>query len=616
MIGTSFRTARKLARTAGLALRLQWEATGYWTVAPLAVTVLAGCLPALGAIAMRSLIDRLAASGHHHGSGRQFALLVAGLAAVAIATQLMSQVSNVFAAATKYRVAVGAARRLYGRVMTFSGLRYFEDPVFRDGLLLAEQAAQTAPGTLSNSLQQILQAAVVLATFVGALFWIWPPIIFVLFVLTVPSILAQTARAKTYAEVSQAVTPLNRMGLVYRALLVDIAAAKEARLFGFGQLLVDRYAEALDESGRRHLRLDRKNAMVQGGLTVVTSLCVAVGLWVVVNRAASGALAVGDVTFFIAATSAVQGSLNGIAARVADLSLMLHLLPHFGAIVDAPDDLGHGTQAVRPLHQEIVFDDVWFRYGPDNHWVLKELNLRIPRGTSLGVVGLNGAGKSTLVKLLCRFYDPDRGTITWDGVDIREFDPRDLRERIGAIFQDYVVYELTAAENIGLGAVDHIDDHSMIESAAASANIASVLEGLPRGYETLLSRMFLGVDSEAGVRLSGGEGQRLAFARALMRTDTDVLILDEPNAGLDPAAEHAMRVSASKWAIDRTTILVSHRLGAIRGADAIVVLENGRVTESGTHDQLMSSGGVYARLFSYQADAYRDDVPRMDGVTA
>lgn len=190
-----------------LALQLQWEATGYWTFVPVVTTVLAGCLPALAAITMRALVDGLAAPGAHKPSDRHLALLVAGLAAISIATQLLSQINNIFSAATKYRVAATTARRLYGRVMAFSGLRYFEDPVFRDKLMLAEQAAQSAPETLSSSLQQTLQSAVVLASFVGALFWIWPPIVFVLAGITIPSIFAQTARAKSYARVSQAVTP-------------------------------------------------------------------------------------------------------------------------------------------------------------------------------------------------------------------------------------------------------------------------------------------------------------------------------------------------------------------------------------------------------------------------
>jgi ATP-binding cassette subfamily B protein len=252
---------------------------------------------------------------------------------------------------------------------------------------------------------------------------------------------------------------------------------------------------------------------------------------------------------------------------------------------------------------------VWFRYSPEHPWVLRGVDLEIPAGSSVGLVGLNGAGKSTVVKLLCRFYDPSRGSVTWDGVDLRELDPVDLRARIGAVFQDYMEYDLSAAENIAVADLPVLDERGRIEAAARDAGLHAALSALPRGYDTLLTRLFFDDDGEqadpaSGVVLSGGQWQRMAVARGFLRADRDLLILDEPSAGLDAEAEHDLHVRLMELRRGRTSLLISHRLGAVRAADLIVVLADGRITERGSHDDLVGGGGDYARLFALQARGY------------
>jgi ATP-binding cassette subfamily B protein len=246
------------------------------------------------------------------------------------------------------------------------------------------------------------------------------------------------------------------------------------------------------------------------------------------------------------------------------------------------------------------------------------VNLTLPRGSVVALVGLNGAGKSTLVKLLCRFYDPDRGSIRWDGVDVREMPVADLRQRIGVLFQDFMCYDLTAAENIGFGDLGALHDRDRIVDAARRAGVDRAVERLPRGYDTLLSRIFSdpdGDDTDAGAGLSGGQWQRLALARTLLRSDRDLLILDEPSAGLDAEAEHAVHERLRTHRAGTTSVLISHRLSAVRRADAIVVLAHGRIVEHGTHAELMTLGGRYARLFELQANGYVDP-PGVDRLTA
>jgi len=238
----------------------------------------------------------------------------------------------------------------------------------------------------------------------------------------------------------------------------------------------------------------------------------------------------------------------------------------------------------------------------------------IPAGCRTALVGLNGAGKTTLIKLLCRLYDPVKGTIRWDGIDLRELDPRSLRQRIAAVFQDFISYELTARENIGLGDVSAIEDFDVIRNAAELAGSHADITKLPDGYDTLLSRVFRPVPKEdaegvlrPGLVLSGGQRQRLALARALMRADRDLLLVDEPMSSLDAEAEYAMNhVLDGIAASGSTSVLISHRLASVRNADQIVVIADGMLAERGTHAELMSADGNYARLFKLQASGYRD----------
>jgi ATP-binding cassette subfamily B protein len=254
----------------------------------------------------------------------------------------------------------------------------------------------------------------------------------------------------------------------------------------------------------------------------------------------------------------------------------------------------------------IEFRDIWFRYQPTSDWVLRGASFEIPHRAAVGLVGLNGAGKSTLVKLLCRMYDPQRGQILWDGDDLANLDPAAVRARIGAVFQDFMTYDLTARENIGLGEPNRLGDDAAIRHAADIAGIHDDIVALPRGYDTTLSRVHFpddGDDRDTAL-LSGGQWQRLALARAFLR-DAELLILDEPSSGLDAAAEAAVHERLRTLRRGRTSLLISHRLGTLRDADRLVVIESGVVAQEGTHDELVAAGGTYARLFALQARAYQ-----------
>jgi ATP-binding cassette, subfamily B, bacterial len=312
------------------------------------------------------------------------------------------------------------------------------------------------------------------------------------------------------------------------------------------------------------------------------------------------------VLLFMSAVAGVQNGLSELVGKIGTTLEAVKMFQRYLEVMALPSDLPSGELTAPDLRGSIRFEDVWFRYRPDGPWVLRGVSFEVAVGTSLAIVGVNGAGKSTLVKLLCRFYEPERGRIRWDGIDLRELTPESLRLRLAATFQDFMTYDLNVRDNIGVGDLSRMDDLPAIRAAAERADIDDAATRLPQGYDTMLSRIFFGdADEEPGVMFSGGQWQRVALARSLMRNRADVLVLDEPSSGLDAEAEYRIHTTLREFRQGRTSLLISHRLGTLRDADHIVVLDDGVITEQGDHDELMAHDGVYARLFTIQGQGYQ-----------
>ncbi|MEV7579120.1 ABC transporter ATP-binding protein [Streptomyces erythrochromogenes] len=508
-----------------------------------------------------------------------------------------------------------AQNRLFRAVGTIVGLGPFENPAFLDRLRLAKQSGRHAPGAATDGLLGAVGALVTLVGFMASLTVVAPAMTAFVALFSVPVLVAEVLLARRRARALWTIGPAERRELFYDQLLTSVAAAKEIRLLGIaghflGRMQCER--RAADTVIRRE---DRREVFAQSALAVLAACVAAAGLLWAVSSAVAGTLSAGDVAIFVAAVAGVQSASALLAAETGRTHQALELFEHYRAVTAAEPDLpAPATPRMLPgLSRGIEFSDVSFRYGPEHPWVLRHVSFTIPFGQAVALVGLNGAGKSTLVKLLCRFYDPTEGQILWDGVDIREVDPAALRDRLGAVFQDFMHYDLPAREAIALGDLSAVDDLPRIEEAARRAGVHRTLSELPHGYETLLSRTFFAgqdlgeADTEAGVMLSGGQSQRLALARAFLRADRDLLILDEPSAGLDAEAEYEIHTALTRLRGGRTSVLISHRLGSVREADHIVVMADGSVAEQGRHLDLMAKDGVYARLFTLQASGYRQE---------
>ena len=613
MNGTKGRPARRggtrITGEVAEALGVAWRAAPAVLAGYVAASVLGGLVPVLATWLTKLALDRIGA-----GTGGVLGP-AAALAGCGLLGAMLAQAAKYLRLELDRRVGLHTRDRLYSATGRLRGLARLEDPAFQDRLLMAQEHSRMGPTAVVEGVLGAAQSGLTLVGLLAALTtlnWLMAPIAVIA---GLPALATELRLSRLRAKAMKGITPAQRREMFYADLLSSLEAAKEARLFGLGSLFRRRMLAELGSANAVRRALDRREFAAQGALGVLSAAVTGGGLVWAVLAARDGRLTVGDVSVFVTAVAGVQGALGTVIDRLAAAHNALLLFGHYRAVVRAEPDLTEPAQPVPvgPLRRGIEFRDVWFRYSEDHPWVLQGVNLHIPFGRSVALVGRNGAGKSTLVKLLCRFYDPTRGAVLWDGVDLRDLSVAELRRRIGAVFQDFMSYELSARENIELGGVDGADDigggrGDGVESAARRAGVHDLLSGLPRGYDTLLSRMYFDSEDKAnpdtGVLLSGGQRQRVALARAFLRDARDLLILDEPASGLDAEAEHAIHTELAAHRAGRTSVLISHRLGSVRDADQIAVLAEGQVTELGSHEELLAAEGIYARLFRLQASGY------------
>jgi ATP-binding cassette subfamily B protein len=585
---------------------MAWRAHRAVFLLRLALTAVTGLIPVAAAWLLRAILDDLAS----HDPGTDLMPLILAMAVAGGVGGVLPNLTQYLSARSARAFQRHASLELFTSVTRLAGLRTLEDPGFQNELSMAQQAGRSGPGTILGNGIGIASSGLTLAGFLITLIVLSPLLAGIVVLATIPEMLAELGIARRRANLVAGLSHAERRQYFYADLLSSHAAAKEIRLFGLGPFFRNRMLDELRTIHRENERVDRRELVIYSLLGTLTAVVTGLALWWAVSQAARGALTVGDVSLLVAALLAVS---SGLAMIINNTAMTYQAVLSFRAyqqVVNREPDLAvpAAPAPAHALRHGIELDHVWFRYGPDQPWALRGVSLFIAPGESVALVGHNGAGKSTIVKLLCRFYDPDRGRILWDGVDLRDFDPAELRHRVSVVFQDYMTYELSAAENIAAGDLGRAGDTGALVAAAERARVHDTLAALPKGYDTLLTRTFFDLadkeNPETGVLLSGGQWQRLALARAFLRGDRDLIILDEPSSGLDAEAEHEIHHSLRARGRGHATLLVSHRLNAVREADHIVVLVDGLVTEQGTHDALMARRGTYARLFSLQAKGF------------
>ena len=480
-------------------------------------------------------------------------------------------------------------------------LDQFEDTTFYDKLERARQQTNGRTVLLSQVLGQVQDLISVGFLAVGLMAFN-PWLLLLLLVAVLPAFLGESYFNDRSYALTRAQTEGRRELDYLRYLGASDETAKEVKLFDLSGFLIGRFRALSDK-----FYLDGRDlAIRRSAWGTFFSLLGSVGYYgayvVIIIRAVHGRLSIGDLTFLAGSFRQMRSLLEGILNRFTSVSqgaIYLQDLFEFFEIEPRIVRVAHPRPFPRPIKEGFRFEDVGFRYLHTERWANRHLNFTLHPGERLALVGENGAGKTTLIKLLTRLYDPTEGRILLDGVDLREYDPNDLRREVGVIFQDYLRYQMTVAQNIAVGNIEHQDDRALIETSAQRSLADTLAERLPGRYDQELGRRF-----RQGVELSGGEWQKIALARAYMR-DAQLLILDEPTAALDARAEYEVFQRFAELTKGRTAVLISHRFSTVRMADRILVLEKGELLEIGSHEELLERGGKYAELFHLQAAGYR-----------
>lgn len=585
---------------------LAWQAQKIIFVGLLVLQVVQGFIPLASAWITKEIFDALTAIVQQESTSN-FAhhflpwLVLQGV--ITITGLMIGQINSYLNIELGRQLQLKTQAIIYERVAELQGLAYFENSEFHDTLRLATQGVHNGPSQILQTFTSMIRSSITLGSFIGALLFLSPFLTLIIAVASLPQLIAQLKMGRQRLGLMSMNSPKERQAGYLGQVLSSIRFAKEVRLFNLKDYFLSRFLDTTRDVQGTQRRQQLREMRWQLGLGVISSITTSIAFIIVVSQAFNGRITIGDVTLYSSALGSVHGAISSIILAFAGLNESVLFFSRYTDLMALPPALSvtNSPRPVPPLQTGIEFRNVSFRYTDQHPRVLKNVNLVFPKGQCLALVGLNGAGKTTIVKLLTRLYDPSEGQILWDGTDIREFDPVEYRRHIGAIFQDFAHYDLTAQENIGLGNVDEIDNLPSIRQAAEDARAHNFVEGLEKGYQTVLSRWL--VEDGPGVDLSGGQWQKIAIARMFMR-DSDFLILDEPTAALDAEAEYEIYSHFAKLVAGHTSLLISHRFSTVRIADLIAVLDDGRVSEYGTHDELIANGETYARLFTMQAEHY------------
>ena len=619
-------------------LRLVWEASRPTTIGLFVTTALSGLIPTISVgltlmltnavkqgidVHQSHLADRLVLSNLGVPWLPHLTFSVTGMIVFLAVLQLvifaLSALLNTLRNISQQLLQNSVSMRIQLMVMEKAAsldLPFYEDAASYDLLRRAQNDSINRPVLMIATAFGLFQTLLTFVTMVAVLVAVSPILALLALASPIPAFIADTRYGWRGYNIARWGSRLLRRMTYMVSLVTTDTFAKEVKLFGLGQFFIDRYrliAKVFYDTQRSQLV---RRYMTGFALGNVSTIVASFTYLYIALQAVAGRLSIGALVAYVQAATQVQNSIQSILGGFTGMYEHNLYLNNLTELMSKEPTMPVKTAPVpmpEPLRGEIRFENVTFTYPGTENQALTDLSFTIKPGETLAVVGRNGAGKTTLFKLICRLYDPTAGRILIDGVDIRDFEPDELRAHIGAMFQDYVDYQATAAENIGLGSVAEITDRDAVVSASRQAGSDELIANLPAGYDTALGKWF-----DAGVNLSGGEWQKVALARAFMREDARILLLDEPTSALDAQAEYDLFERLRTLTHGRTAVYISHRFSTVRRADRIVFLEHGRLVEEGTHEELMALGGRYARLFRLQASAYTGEEiePEVDAVQA
>ncbi len=586
----------------GRAVALVWTTHRQLTIVLAVLTLVAGLIPAGIAYLGKLIVDGVVLAAQSQlAIDRLHALQYLAMEAIAVAVLAGCQQGTTLCQSL-LRVLLGQKVNvlILEKALTLD-LAHFEDSEFYDKMTRARREASVRPLSLVGRTFGLVKDSLSLVTFGGLLLKFSPIAVFMLMLAAVPAFIAETRFAGAAFRLFKWRVPETREQQYLENLIAREDFAMEVKLYQLGETLLNRYRNTFNRLyvEDRDLTVQRSTWSYLLGL-VSTATFYVTYVWIV-WEAIAGHISLGELTMYLVVFRQGQSTFSSILTSVGGMyedSLYLSNLYEFlEQEISIP--LGFAQRGPRP-GDGIRFENVSFSYPGNDEPALQKISFHLRPGEKLAIVGKNGSGKTTLIKLLTRLYSPDSGRILLDGLDLAQWDVNVLQRRIGVIFQNFVRYQFTVGENVGVGDVDHLEDQPRWEEATEIATARPFIETMPDKFQTRLGKWFKG-----GRELSGGQWQKIALSRAFMRTKADILVLDEPTSAMDAEAEVEIFNQFRAVTQNQMAILISHRFSTVRMADQIMVMEDGRVMESGTHEELVRAGGGYAHLFELQAAGYQ-----------
>lgn len=580
--------------------RMIWDANAIMATSNVVLRLIKSAVPLLMLYLGKEIIDEVLKLIQQPDEMERLWLLVGLEFGLAIFSELMNRVITLLDSLLGDLLSNSSSEMLIRHAATLD-LYQFEDSSFYDKLERARRQTTGRTVLMSQVLTQVQDFITILFLGAGLIFFN-PWLILILVLAVFPSFLGETHFNQRTYSLTTSWTPERRELDYLRYIGASDTTAKEVKIFNLADFIASRFREISD----RYFKANAKLALNRAGWGSLLSALGTVayyGAYVfILLQTVGGLITVGTLTFLAGSFQRMRNMLQGIMnrfSRIAEQSLYLQDFFDFLELTPQIASDGKGREVPGKIKDGFVFEDVSFKYFNSEKWVIRNLSFHLRAGEKLALVGENGAGKTTLVKLLARLYEPTEGRILLDGIDVREYDLTSLRNAIGIIFQDYIRFQMKASENIAIGNIGRREEQSLIEEAAQKSLAKPVVENLPKQYNQILGKRFAD-----GVELSGGQWQKVALARAYMR-EAQLLILDEPTSALDARAEHEVFQRFSELIEGKTAVLISHRFSTVRMADRILFLENGRLKEFGSHEELIELGGKYAELFNLQAAGYQ-----------
>ncbi len=595
MIPAKFKSILKLNRTLGFV----WRASPGAALVSASLVTIQGAFPLAMLYLVKRIVDETVlsiSSSEMESLFRAMAFVVA-----AAAVSLLQAACSQAAALANERLSMKVSDHIYDLLHRKSirvDLAFYENPAYFDTLHRAQMEGPHRPAKIVNTLITIGRDGLSLVAITSLLLYFHWAVPMILFAAVIPGVWVKIRFSRKMYQWQRDRTNTQREASYLNWLMTGYIHAKEIRLFGLGGLLQKRFSVLRQRIRDEKLAIEKSRTILAVLAQSASIVAMFGALAFIVSRAVAGRITVGDLVMYFQAIQRGIGFFQSLLTGLSGLYEDNLFISYFYEFMDVQETVTD-PPAPRPvparIKQGIVIENVHFRYPHARESILKDISFTIAPGEVVAVVGGNGAGKTTLAKLLCRLYDPDAGRIAIDGTDIRHFSLKDLRDRIGILFQDFARYHFTARDNIRLGSVDAPEDSLQIIHAAQDAGADAFIRRLPQGYDTMLGKMF-----ENGEELSGGQWQKIALARTFFR-NAELVVLDEPASSLDADSEYEIFHDFKKLLNGRSALLISHRFSTVKTADKIIVLQHGRICEQGSHAALVSRNGPYARWFEKQS---------------